>query len=121
LVNIQFLKKTSIFEIAFYVSHKLDESYTPKKISIRTGNTYHDLQEIYLLELDEPNGWVRVSLRNEKIRTHLLQAAVISMHQNGRDTHIRQIRVLGPRISVTKTKHLPEFDTLELSQFSCLR
>ena len=97
------------------MSHKLDESYTPKKISIRTGNTYHDLQEVYLLELDEPNGWVRVSLRNEKIRTHLLQAAVISMHQNGRDTHTSDSYSWSSDFC-DQDEASPEFNTLELSQ-----
>lgn len=97
------------------------------------------------MELDEPNEWyvrenvlsrrrlivtttsdlelhrVHVCLRKENLRAHLLQAAVISMHQNGRDTHIRQIRVYGPRVSVTKTKHMPQFDSLEMTQYSCLR
>lgn len=121
LVNIQFQKKMSIHEISFYLDHKMDESYTPKRISVKAGNTFHDLEEIHLLELEEPNGWITVDLSQENLRTHLLQVAVQAMHQNGRDTHIRQMKVFGPRLSVTKTKHLPEFKTVELSMFSCIR
>jgi len=29
-------------------------------------------------------------------RGHLLQISVLAMHQNGRDTHIRQVRIFGP-------------------------
>eukprot|EP00501_MAST-03F_sp_TOSAG23-6_P000045 GSMAST32.ASY1.ANO1.46.1 assembled CDS len=114
-------KKMSIHEISFYLDHKMDESYTPKRISVKAGNTFHDLEEIHLLELEEPNGWITVDLSQENLRTHLLQVAVQAMHQNGRDTHIRQMKVFGPRLSVTKTKHLPEFKTVELSMFSCIR
>jgi len=33
-------------EVAIYTDYKLDESYTPTKISIRTGNTFTDLREV---------------------------------------------------------------------------
>ena len=36
---------------------------------------------------DEPRGY---------IRTYFIQLAILSCHQNGRDTHIRQIRVYSP-------------------------
>eukprot|EP00941_MAST-03F_sp_MAST-3F-sp1_P003014 g3014.t1 len=120
-VNIQFQKKMSIHEIAFYLDHKMDESYTPKKISVKAGNTFHDLEEVYLLDLEEPNGWVTIDLKQEALRTHLLQVAVLAMHQNGRDTHIRQMKVFGPRLSVTRTKHMPEFKSLDFTMFSCIR
>ena len=62
LINIQFHKKVSIIEVAFYLDYKLDESYTPKKLSIRAGTTFHDLVEIHVMELSEPTGWVSVPL-----------------------------------------------------------
>ena len=43
LINIQFHKKMRIHEIVIYTDFKLDESYTPSKISIRVGSTFHDL------------------------------------------------------------------------------
>ena len=48
LINIQFHKKMRIHEIVIYTDFKLDESYTPSKISIRVGSTFHDLQEIHV-------------------------------------------------------------------------
>ena len=84
------------------------------------GSSYYDLQEIKTVELEEPQGWVVVPLAlnsNEGglaadgskditggsssqgfVRTHCLQIAVLSNHQNGRDTHLRQIKVFGPRM-----------------------
>lgn len=31
-------------EVAIYVDHKLDESYTPNKVSLRAGNSHHDFR-----------------------------------------------------------------------------
>ena len=62
-INIQFHKKMSISQIWFYLDYKLDESYTPKKICIRHGTTFHDLQDLHLLEVGEdPSGWIKVDL-----------------------------------------------------------
>ena len=53
LVNIQFQKKVRVREVAIYADYKLDESYTPSKISIRAGNSF-DLREIKVVDLEEP-------------------------------------------------------------------
>ncbi|KAM3757369.1 hypothetical protein ACB098_02G182400 [Castanea mollissima] len=93
LVNIQFQKKVKL---------QLDESYTPSKISIRAGDGFHNLKEIKTVELLKPSGWVYLSLsgndpRETFVSTFMLQIAVLSNHLNGRDTHVRQIKVYGPR------------------------
>ncbi len=49
-------------ELAIYLDYKLDESYTPSRISIRAGTSFHDLKEIKVLELNEPQGWIRAPL-----------------------------------------------------------
>jgi len=107
-----------------------------KKLSIRAGDTYHDLEQVCVLELKEPVGWITVPLElsmdqtcynphprglfsccdgfaaisnrpktvrnssvprspldHEPLRAHLVQVSIDGMHQNGRDTHIRQIKV----------------------------
>jgi anaphase-promoting complex subunit 10 len=56
LVNIQFQRKTTISHIYIYSDYKLDESYTPSKISIRSGTHFNDLQEIEIIDLSEPSG-----------------------------------------------------------------
>lgn len=56
LVNIQFQKKTTISDIYIYTDYKLDESYTPSRISIRVGTHFNDLQEIEVIMLTEPSG-----------------------------------------------------------------
>ncbi|KAJ6929935.1 hypothetical protein NC652_013718 [Populus alba x Populus x berolinensis] len=54
------------------------------------------------MELVKPTGWVYLSLsgndpRETFVNTFMLQIAVLSNHLNGRDTHVRQIKVYGPR------------------------
>eukprot|EP01041_Mallomonas_annulata_P008921 gene8921-18460_t len=140
LINIQFLRKTSISKICFYVDYNLDESYTPKKVSVRAGSSTHDLLDLTAIELHEPIGWITVSLnasminnsspldtginsnnQQNALRVHFLQ--VHSMHQNGRDTHIRQIKVFGPRIAPTIMGSIPlgEFKTIEMIQYALIR
>ncbi|XP_039799715.1 anaphase-promoting complex subunit 10-like isoform X2 [Panicum virgatum] len=102
LVNIQFQKKVQLQLVVLYVDFKLDESYTPSKISIRAGDGFHNLKEVKTVELAKPVGWVHISLsgadpRETFIHTFMLQIAILSNHLNGRDTHIRQIKIYGPR------------------------
>ncbi|KAG4940812.1 hypothetical protein JHK87_044683 [Glycine soja] len=44
------------------VIFKLDESYTPSKVSIRASDGFHNLKEIKTVELVKPTGWVYLSL-----------------------------------------------------------
>lgn len=115
----------------------LDESYTPKKMKVRVGTTYHNLEEVRTVDVREPCGWCTIPLwrkwgedvldnvldpdaatadeskegdaidgkgknrvplwKRKPMRTHLVQICILSMHQNGRDTHVRQVKIFGPR------------------------
>ncbi|KAH8370388.1 hypothetical protein KR093_003263 [Drosophila rubida] len=127
LVNIQFHKRTNISQIYIYTDYKLDESYTPSRISIRSGTNFNDLQELQVIDLTEPNGWVQIPIKDgnvKSLRTFMLQIAVISNHQNGRDTHMRQIRVHAP--CGGESKHYPlelfgKFGTVDFQKFATIR
>ena len=120
-----------VHEILIYTDFKHDESYTPSKISIRAGTTFHDLQEIHVEELTEPSGWVKILPPPEQLpdstdvsrvlRTHFIQVAILANHQNGRDTHIRQIKIYTPRRHMGQHMCLPEFNTIAFQQYACLR
>ena len=58
LINIQFLKKTSICFINFYINYALDESYTPKRLCVRAGTTVHDMIDVTTVDLNEPSGYL---------------------------------------------------------------
>lgn len=62
LISIQFFRKMAVREVALYLDFKLDESYTPKKLSIRSGSTVHDLKEVRVEHIVEPTGWVTIPL-----------------------------------------------------------
>jgi len=112
-----------------------DESYTPKRMKVRVGTTFHNLEEVRTVDVREPCGWCTIPLwrkwgedpldnvldpggggdlgseqdeaargskgvplwKRKPLRTHLVQICILSMHQNGRDTHVRQVKIFGPR------------------------
>lgn len=98
-----FPRKTYVSELALYLDFKNDESYTPSKISVNVGNSTSDLWEVQTVELDEPLGWFNFSLGTMKgeefkvAKIHLAQFVVLQNQHNGRDTHIRQVKLFGPR------------------------
>ncbi len=107
------------------------------------------LQELRLIELDELSGWRIIPLVGytvnapptqddegrliEKLEepdgplvplcTFFLQLAVLTNHQNGRDTHVRGVRVYGPRTEVTEcTLGLPlKMTSREFCMYANLR
>lgn len=95
------------------------------RISIRAGNHFNDLTEVEQVEMSEPVGWVCVPLKdvNDKpIRTFMIQVTVLSNHQNGRDTHIRRIKIRSPtHCSDNAMVRAPNFTTLEFTQFAHTR
>ncbi|KAG2236246.1 hypothetical protein INT48_008606 [Thamnidium elegans] len=75
-----------------------DESYTPKTIAIRGGTTSRDLYEIMTVECEpEFVGWLNADITSKNdgdpFRVFRLQVAILNTHSNGRDTHIRQLKV----------------------------
>mmetsp|Transcript_5625 Transcript_5625/g.8657 ORF Transcript_5625/g.8657 Transcript_5625/m.8657 type:complete len:350 (-) Transcript_5625:58-1107(-) len=137
LLQIQFQRRVAVSHVCLYLDYNLDESYTPKRLSVQVGMTTQDLQTgVFpsVVDLHEPVGWCIIPLtaspdplddpeedeeEEEKVddddenedgdkkqkrlqhkrlvRTYLVQVAILSMHQNGRDTHVRQVKLFGPR------------------------
>jgi anaphase-promoting complex subunit 10 len=111
--------------LALALDHRLDESYTPRTLSVRAGSWGGDLKEVAVATLAEPEGWALIPLTpppgsllpadgdwagggggggpgatahaHHPIRAAVLQVAVLANHQNGRDTHVRQALLFGPR------------------------
>ena len=76
LVNIQFRRKTTIQSVAIYTDYKLDESYTPTRVSVRGGTNFNDLQEIEVVDLTEPTGWIVIPLKVKKSSSRNLPRTV---------------------------------------------
>ena len=45
-ITVQFHRRTEVSAIAMYLMHTLDESYTPQRVIIRAGTTFHDLHTV---------------------------------------------------------------------------
>ncbi|CAI8050052.1 Anaphase-promoting complex subunit 10 [Geodia barretti] len=104
-VNIQFLMKTET--ISLYLDYKQDESYTPSKVAVRAGSTFNDLTQIAVVEFTEPEGWIDINVldKHERpVKAFHFQVVILTNHQNGRDAHIRQVKVFEPK-SPDKHEH----------------
>lgn len=122
------MEKKSISLVCLYCDYQLDESYTVKKLCVKSGSSLHDLIDVAVVDLNEPVGWVSIPLCNPldsslPLRAHMLQVRILSMHQNGRDNHIRQLKVFGPRSVPIGVGGLPidSFKTTEMNQYSIIR
>ncbi|XP_016418243.1 anaphase-promoting complex subunit 10-like [Sinocyclocheilus rhinocerous] len=116
-------RKTTVKMLCIYADYKSDESYTPSKISVRVGNNFHNLQEIRQLEMVEPSGWIHIPLLdlvNNPIRTFMIQIAVLANHQNGRDTHMRQIKVYTP-VEESSIGKFPRCTTVDFMMYRTIR
>ena len=71
-------------EIALYADYKLDESYTPSKISVRAGNSFHDLREVRVVDLDEPVADAWLDKSDESDESHGAAGACARIPANRR-------------------------------------
>lgn len=99
-IDIHFSKRVSVERISFFTDYLVDESYTPNKVSVSTGTGYHDLMQLALLESEEARGWVHIPLNNIRedgvIKTFLIRFTILGNLQNGKDTHLRSLKVYSP-------------------------
>lgn len=104
----------SLVQLSFYVDNRIDESYCPNRLSISAGTAHHDLEELDLIELDDPQGWIHIDLcdgrarilgseekdEGKPLKANILCLTVLTNHQSGKDTHIRQVKVYAPERAV---------------------
>lgn len=100
--TIQFQRRAVVSHVCLYLDYNLDESYTPREIALKAGMTFHDAEEFVRVNVFEPVGWIIIPCSSKLqqkpyIKAHLIQICFTAMHQNGRDTHVRLIKIFGPR------------------------
>ena len=100
LLTIHFLRRVEIRAIRFYVDYNQDESYTPTFVTLSAGTGHHDLIEFASMPLVNPVGWQEVDLSDvgggdddRSLCCWIVQMQVKENHQNGKDTHIRAIKL----------------------------
>ncbi|XP_063757237.1 anaphase-promoting complex subunit 10-like isoform X1 [Eleginops maclovinus] len=76
------------------------------------------------LEMVEPSGWIHITLMNQRtndpISTFMIQIAVLANHQNGRDTHMRQIKVYTP-VEESSIGKFPRCTTVDFMMYRTIR
>lgn len=99
-IDIKFSKRVSIERISIFADFRFDESYTPQKLIICAGTGPHDLQQASIVEIEEPHGWSHINLNEIRpdgiLKTFLLRITVAANYQNGKDTHIRAMKLYSP-------------------------
>jgi len=101
------------------------------RLSVRVGSHFNDLTELQQVELNEPSGWIIVHLQEPSstdsepppvtaaVRAFMIQIAVLSNHQNGRDTHLRHIKIHSPVHDTARSQ--PTFTTVDVQQYATIR
>ncbi len=99
-MNIHFSRLVSILSIRIFIDFEADESYTPTRITLLAGTGYHDLIPFSALNFEQPKGWIDVPLDHvgggddgKTLRAFLVQVRIVENHQNGKDTHVRGLKV----------------------------
>ncbi|KAK0668738.1 galactose-binding domain-like protein [Cercophora samala] len=102
LLTMHFVRRVEIRAIRFYVDYSQDESYTPTNIVFYAGTSPHDLIQFAEVPLVNPVGWQNVPISDaggghdgHSLCCWVVQMHVKENHQNGKDTHIRGIKVYG--------------------------
>ncbi|KEY64084.1 hypothetical protein S7711_07446 [Stachybotrys chartarum IBT 7711] len=99
-LTVYFVKRVGIRDIRFYVDYQEDESYTPTKIVFRSGTSENNLIEFATMNLENPVGWQQVPIAGaggdpdgNTLVSYVLQMQILENHQNGKDTHLRGIKI----------------------------
>uniref|UniRef100_A0A1I8A0T4 Anaphase-promoting complex subunit 10 n=2 Tax=Steinernema glaseri TaxID=37863 RepID=A0A1I8A0T4_9BILA len=100
-ITVEFQTLTDIVCVLLYLDFKTDESYTPSRVSVQLGSSILDFDEGRIFNFSEPMGWQVLDLRDSSqsqkpAQAFALQLQVMQNHQNGRDTHIRHMKIIGP-------------------------
>ncbi|KAK0651041.1 galactose-binding domain-like protein [Cercophora newfieldiana] len=102
LLTIHFLRRVEIRALRFYVDYSQDESYTPTHIVFYAGTGPHDLIQFAEVPLTNPVGWQDVPVADcgggpdgHSLCCMIVQMHIKENHQNGKDTHIRGIKIFG--------------------------
>jgi anaphase-promoting complex subunit 10 len=89
-----------IRSIRIFLDFEADESYTPTRITLLAGTGYHDLIPFSALSFEQPKGWIDVPLDHvgggpdgKTLRCFLVQVRIMENHQNGKDTHVRGLKI----------------------------
>lgn len=90
-IQIAFDKIRYVQSVQLFLSFTQDDSYTPEKIEVRSGLTRESIKPISSVTLVEPEGLFTLNVGR---RCFYIQIIINSNHQEGKDTHIRHLKIL---------------------------
>ncbi|KAH8094573.1 anaphase-promoting complex subunit 10 [Cristinia sonorae] len=130
-ITIEFPRKMAIQKLSLYLSFPLDDSYTPISLAVRAGTGQSDFQDVRVVTLDKPDGWLTFDVSAEPnddgegfkpVNAYVLQVIILANHMNGKDTHVRGLRVLGPlEEQVSHTDDPFPFINPKFKMYECVR
>lgn len=85
--HVDFPILTYIEKLSMDLSYELDDSYTPEQISIFLDQKHHQSHKLF-----EPEGTISFDIKQSVFTLNLV---IRSNHQEGRDSHVRGIRLYG--------------------------
>ncbi|KAI1139927.1 APC10-domain-containing protein [Hypoxylon sp. FL0543] len=119
-LNIHFIKRVEIRALRLYLDYELDESYTPTKIQITAGFSPNFTIPFTTMELNMPKGWIDVPIAGagggpdgNSLCCWFVRIIVLENHQNGKDTHIRGIKVYALDDTADTAENNPVEDMVE--------
>ncbi|SCU88026.1 LANO_0D00848g1_1 [Lachancea nothofagi CBS 11611] len=100
-IEASFSKRVEIVQLAFFLSLAIDESYTPQILKVYAGHSSSDSTLYKTLDVRNVNGWVVLTFADNRPQDKLLKCQYLRIdipvnHENGKDTHLRGIRVYTP-------------------------
>ncbi|KAF9452325.1 galactose-binding like protein [Macrolepiota fuliginosa MF-IS2] len=104
-ITVEFPRKVAVQKISIYLSYPQDDSYTPATLAVRAGTGLSDLQDVRVISLEKPDGWITFDVSAEPnedndglnpVYAYVLQVIILANHMSGKDTHVRGLRILGP-------------------------
>lgn len=102
IVDIYFSKRIELALLAVFFGFEIDESYSPKVVKLYVGDSISDLiyyEEWYIGKITQwyvkkfPSLEDREGEQNIPIRCHILRLVFPVNHDNGKDTHLRGVRI----------------------------
>lgn len=124
---IKFTKNVNIEKINFFLNFQIDESYTPEKIKIFAGSSEFDLNEVIKIEFNQPVGWKNLNFKDISnfgfLKCYILKIQFLSNHQNGKDCHVRGIKIYSPsqNLSSVSNKYNDSSNVLADFEFTSMK
>ncbi|KAH6656690.1 anaphase-promoting complex, subunit 10-domain-containing protein [Truncatella angustata] len=120
-LNIHFIKRVEIRALRLYLDYELDESYTPTKIQITAGFGPNLTIPFTTMELSMPKGWLDVPIAGagggpdgNSLCCWFVRIIILENHQNGKDTHLRGVKVYGLDDNADTAENNPVEDIVEV-------